>query len=354
MSTRLTRGNSATVIGALYAGCEVFFGYPITPASEIAHEAAEFFPRLGRCFLQAESETAAINMLYGTAATGRRAMTGSSGPGISLMQEGLSYMAAVELPCVIVDIMRAGPGLGNIGPEQGDYNQMVKGGGHGNYRLIVLAPASVQEMCTFTMQAFDLAERYRIPAVVLADAVLGQMIEPLRFPDTAVTPGATPDWAVDGTARTRENVITSIFLDFTELEGLNERLQAKYALITEREARAETAGVADAEVIIVAYGICSRIARSACELCRSQGMRVGLFRPQTLWPFPAAELKRLAGDGSRPLLVVEMSNGQMIDDVKLAVDCRPRVELVSRMGGNLMTVEDVAARAAALLNRGIS
>jgi len=348
VSTRLVKGNSAVVVGALHAGCECFFGYPITPASEIAHDAARYFPRTGRTFLQAESETAAINMLYGAAAAGRRAMTASSGPGISLMQEGLSYIAAAELPCVVVDIMRAGPGLGNIGPEQSDYNQLVKGGGHGNYHNIVLAPGSVQEMCDLTMLAFDLADHYRNPVIVLADAVLGQMIEPLRFPEDPVTPQPDESWAITGTAASRRNCITSIFLDFDELEQLNLRLQDKYREIGEREPRVEQHDTEDADVVIVGYGITSRIARSACDACRERGLRVGLLRPLTLYPFPKKEFQELAAKGRPRFLVAEMSNGQLVDDVRLAVECRCPVSLVTRMGGNLLTMEQLADQAEAL------
>ena len=224
MVMRLVKGNTAVAIGALYAGCDCYFGYPITPASEILQEASIYFPQAGRRFVQAESEVAAINMVYGAAATGRRVLTASSGPGISLKQEGVSYLAGSELPAVIVDIVRAGPGLGNIGPEQGDYNQVVKGGGHGNYRCIVLTPNSVQEMCDLTMRAFDLAFKYRNPVYVLADGVLGQMYEPLRFPERVVTPAIDSSWAVSGTAETRSNLISSILLDSIS-GGLTKKLQ---------------------------------------------------------------------------------------------------------------------------------
>ena len=237
--TMILKGNEATVHGAILAGCRTYFGYPITPASEIAETAAKYMPRVGGTFIQAESEEAAINMVYGAAATGRRTMTGSSGPGISLKQEGISYLAGAQLPAVVVDIMRAGPGLGNIGPEQGDYNQVVKGGGHGNYRNIVLAPNSVQEMCDFTMRAFELSQKWRMTAFVLADGVLGQMIEPLRFPEHSVAPVTDTSWAVDGTAATRANVITSIFLDLDELETSNYKLQEKYAAVEAAERRFE-------------------------------------------------------------------------------------------------------------------
>jgi len=345
----LMKGNSATVVGALYAGCECFFGYPITPASEIAHDASQFFPRAGRVFLQAESETAAINMLYGAAGAGRRAMTASSGPGISLMQEGFSYLAGAELPCVIVDIVRAGPGLGNIGPEQSDYNQIVKGGGHGNYANIVLAPATVQEMCDFTFDAFDWAFRWRNPVVVLADAVLGQMMETLRLPATAVRPQGEDAWAVNATPAGRGNVITSIMLDFDTLETHNRNLIAKYDRLRAAGARVEAWHTDDAELVIVAYGVCARLARSVVELARAEGLPVGLLRPQTLFPFPETELRALAEDAGRRFLVMELSNGQFQQDVRLAIECRRPVDLLCRYGGNLITVEDAMAKVRNLL-----
>ena len=340
MATQLVKGNSAIVVGALYAGCDCFFGYPITPASEILHDASKYFPMIGRKFVQAESEEAAINMVYGGAAAGHRVMTSSSGPGISLMQEGISYLAGAELPCVVIDVMRAGPGLGNIGPEQADYNQVVKGGGHGNYKNIVLAPNSVQEMCDFTMKAFDLAFKYRNPAIVLADGVLGQMIESLEFPKKALTPETDTSWAVNGTAETRLNLVTSIFLDFNELGAFNEKLQAKYELIKQNEIDYEEYMVEDASVILVSYGISSRICRSAVDLARKEGIKVGLFRPKTLFPFPEAQLKALANKGCS-FISVEMSNGQMIDDIRLAIGCSSPVELVNRMGGNLITLDQI-------------
>lgn len=348
MSVRLIKGNDAVVVGALYAGCDCFFGYPITPASEIAHTAALYFPKAGRVFLQAECETAAINMVYGAAAAGRKAMTASSGPGISLMQEGFSYIAAAELPCVVVDIVRAGPGLGNIGPEQSDYNQVVKGGGHGCYRNIVLAPASVQEMCDFMRWGFDLAFRYRNPVVILADAVIGQMMELLELPEEAAPPVDASAWAVEATAKTRGNVVTSIYLDFDELERLNQRLQAKYAEIEAKESAVDLYRAEDAEILVVAYGASSRLARSAVDAARAQGVAAGLFRPKTLFPFPKAELSRLMDGKARQLLCVELSCGQLRDDVRLFTNCRMPVELLNRYGGNLMASEDITARLLAL------
>ena len=344
MATQLVKGNTAVIIGALYAGCDSFFGYPITPASEILHEAAKKFPAAGRRMVQAESEEAAINMVYGAATTGRRAMTASSGPGISLKQEGVSYLSGAQLPAVIVDVMRAGPGLGNIGPEQGDYNQVVKGGGHGNYRTIVLAPASVQEMCDFTFKAFELAGKWRMVVYVLADGVLGQMIEPLRFPETSVAPETDTSWAVDGTAATRPNVVTSIFLDFDQQEAFNHQLQAKYAAVAAAEQDSESYRMDDADVALVAYGISARIAQGAVDAARAEGLKVGLFRPKTLFPFPQDALNAFVGRGGKQLICVEMSNGQMRDDVKLAIECRCPVHLVYRLGGNLVAQDGILAK----------
>ena len=344
MATQLVKGNTAVIIGALYAGCDCFFGYPITPASEILHEAAKKFPAAGRRVVQAESEEAAINMVYGAAATGRRAMTASSGPGISLKQEGVSYLAGAQLPAVVVDIMRAGPGLGNIGPEQGDYNQVVKGGGHGNYRNIVLAPNSVQEMCDFTMKAFELSQKWRMVVFVLADGVLGQMIEPLRFPEASAAPETDTRWAVDGTAATRPNVVTSIFLNFDQQEAFNNLLQEKYAAVEAAEQDSESYRMDDADVALVAYGISARIAQGAVDAARAEGIRAGLFRPKTLYPFPKDALNAFVARGGKQLISVEMSNGQMRDDIKLAIECRCPVHLANRLGGNLLTQDRVLAK----------
>lgn len=343
---KFVKGNEAVVIGALYAGCDAYFGYPITPASEVAHAAAAYFPGMGREFLQAECETASINMVYGAAAAGKLAMTASSGPGISLMQEGLSYMAGAELPGVVVNIQRAGPGLGNIYPEQGDYNQAVKGGGHGNYHSLVLAPGNVQEMCDLTIKAFELAFRYRNPVIVLADAVLGQMMETLRLPERESPRPDVRAWAVQGTAETRGHLITSIYLNAAVLEELNLRLQAKYAGLQD-EAMAETFLADDADVLLAAYGISSRIARSAVDALRERGVRAGLFRPITLYPFPRKAIRRAAG--TKPLVVVELSNGQFRDDVAYQLG-RPAesVHLVNRMGGILVTVDQVVDTVLAL------
>jgi 2-oxoisovalerate ferredoxin oxidoreductase alpha subunit len=341
MATQLIKGNTAVIIGAMYAGCDCYFGYPITPATEILHEASKYFPMVGRKFVQAESEEAAINMVYGASAAGHRVLTASSGPGISLKQEGISFLAGAELPCVIVDVMRAGPGLGNIGPEQADYNQLVKGGGHGNYQNIVLAPNSVQEMCDFTRKAFDMAEKYRNPVVILADGVLGQMVEPLKFPEDAIKPEIDESWAVRGNKNTMGNLVTSIFLNFDQLEDFNYRLQEKYQEIKLKEVDYEEYQMEDAEIILVAYGISSRIARSAVERVREEGIKAGLFRPKTLFPFPVEKLKGYAQERKCHFISVEMSNGQMQEDIILSIGCSRPVDLVNRMGGNIMDVESI-------------
>lgn len=338
---RLIKGNDAVIQAAIRAGCRAFFGYPITPASEIVEAASVWLPKVGGVFLQAESEIAAIQMIYGAASAGTRAMTASSGPGISLMQEGISYLAGAELPCVIVDIMRGGPGLGNIAPEQGDYFQMVKGGGHGNYRNLVLAPNSVQEMCDLTMRAFELADRYRNPVVVLADGVLGQMMETVELPEPVAEIPAKP-WAVTGEAETRRNVITSIFLQPEELEAHNRKLDEKYRRAETEECAYEAYAVEDAVVILVSYGIASRVTRAAVDMARSRSIPVGAFRPITLYPFPWRPLRELASK-AHAVLVVELSNGQLLQDVRLAAEGRALVHHMSRTGGMIPSPEDVLA-----------
>ena len=347
---RLMKGNEAVVVGALYAGCDAFFGYPITPASEIAHAAADWFPALGRVFIQAECETASISMVYGAGAAGKLAMTATSGPGMSLMQEGLSYMGGTHIPGVIVNIQRAGPALGNVYPEQADYNQAVKGGGHGSYHAMVLAPASVQEMCDLTMRAFRLAFQYRTPVIVLSDAVQGQMTEPLRLPEAEQPrPTGLESWAVQATPATRGNLLTSIFLDTTVLEKLNNDLQQKYASMA-ADAAAENYRTEDAELVFLAYGTSSRIARTAVDQLRASGVRAGLFRPLTLFPFPREALCRLA---DRKLIVVEMSCGQFFEDVlyQFAAGAKrvPDVQLVNRMGGAVVPLETVVETARKLV-----
>jgi len=347
MRKELIKGNEAIVKGAILAGCRAYYGYPITPASEIAEAAALYLPQVGGIFVQAESEVAAVNMLYGGAAAGVRAMSASSGPGISLMQEGFSYLAGAELPCVVADIMRGGPGLGNIAPEQSDYNQVVKGGGHGCYRNLVLAPASVQEMADLTTLAFDLADRYRNPVVVLADGCIGQMMEPVEFAPCAAAappPDAHPasSWAVLGTAATRPNLITSIYLEPDALERHIRKLEAKYQQAERAEIRYESWRTEDAEIVLVGYGIMGRVLKAVVELARARGIAAGLLRPITLFPFPAAQLRDLARHAAG-FAVVELSTGQLVDDVRLALEGRAPVEYFGRVGGNIPSAEEVLA-----------
>jgi 2-oxoisovalerate ferredoxin oxidoreductase alpha subunit len=344
---QLCKGNVAVIKGAVLAGCRAYYGYPITPASEIAEAAALYLPQVGGTFLQAESEVAAINMVYGAAAAGVRVMTASSGPGLSLMQEGISYLAGSELPCVIVDVVRGGPGLGNIAPEQSDYFAMVKGGGHGNYRNIVLAPASVQETAELTMLAFELADKYRNPAIVLTDGFVGQMMEPLELEYREMTAPEKP-WAVKGTPETRKNLICSIFLDPDDLEAHQQSMEAKYARAQQEEPRLEVYQTDDAELLVVGFGIVSRVLRSTVEEARKQGVRVGLLRPITLWPFPSKALAQVAKRVQK-VLVVELSNGQMVEDVRLALNGTVPVEFYGRCGGNVPTVEEIQAQVAARL-----
>jgi pyruvate/2-oxoacid:ferredoxin oxidoreductase alpha subunit len=346
---RLLKGNEAAVYGAVLAGCRSFYGYPITPASELAETAARLFPICGGTFLQAESEIAAINMLYGAASAGERTMTASSSPGISLMMEGVSYSSGSQLPIVVVDIMRGGPGLGNIGPEQGDYNQLTKGGGHGCYRVPVLAPASAQEMADLTRLAFDLADRYRNPVFIAADGFIGQMMEPVRLPRD-IAQAAEKPWAVAGTAATRANLVTSIYMSHEELEPHELRLQAKYREIAEREVRYEQFAVDDAEILLVGYGIVARVLRRVVGLCRAAGIKAGLLRPVTLWPFPSAAIAKLAARIPR-VLVVELSNGQMVDDVRLAALGKSRINFYGRMGGNVPAAEEIVEQVRVALEK---
>ena len=339
MRKQLMKGNEAIVRSAILAGCRGFYGYPITPASEITEAAALYMPQVGGVFLQAESEVAAINMLYGASSAGVRCMTASSGPAISLMQEGISYMAGAELPCVIADITRGGPGLGNIASEQGDYHQVVKGGGNGNYRTIVLAPYSAQEMADMTALAFELADRYRNPVVILADGFVGQMMEPVEFAEEAILP-SLPYWAVAGTAESRANMITSLHMGTDDLEAHVHALEAKYRQAEQRETRAEHWYTEDADIVLVGYGIVGRILKAVTAEAREMGIKVGLLRPITLYPFPTADFQRLARH-AQSFVVVEMSNGQMLEDVRLSLNGARPVEFLSRVGGNVPSHEDV-------------
>jgi pyruvate/2-oxoacid:ferredoxin oxidoreductase alpha subunit len=344
---QLCKGNIAIVKGAILAGCRSFYGYPITPASEIAEAAALYIPQVGGTFIQAESEVAAINMVYGAAAAGARVMTASSGPGVSLMQEGISYIAGAELPCVIVDVVRGGPGLGNIAPEQSDYFAMVKGGGHGNYHNFVLAPASVQEMADLTMLAFELADQYRNPAIILADGFIGQMMErvEMEYHEAVIPP---KPWAVQGTPETRKNLVSSIFLEPDQLEGHQRKLEEKYRRAEKVEPRWELYDADDADILLVGYGITSRVLRSAVEEARREGLRVGLFRPITVWPFPTIALQQAAARAHK-VLVVELSNGQMVEDVRLALEGTVPVEFYGRTGGNVPSVEEILAEVLACM-----
>ncbi|MDY0110205.1 MAG: 3-methyl-2-oxobutanoate dehydrogenase subunit VorB [Candidatus Krumholzibacteria bacterium] len=351
MARQFMKGNDAIILGALAAGCRAYYGYPITPASEIAHAASLHFPALGGVFIQAESEVAAINMVYGTAGMGIRAMTASSSPGFSLKQEGLSYIAGAELPCVVVNIVRGGPGLGNIAPEQADYFQITKGGGHGNYRLIALAPNSAQEMCNLTMLAFDLADKYRNPACIMADGITGQMMEVVDIPEPKPIPFDHRSWAVHGDAQTRQNLISSIFLEPEELEKHNLKLDRKYREIMAHEVRHETYCTEDADLVVVAYGVTSRIVYSAIDQAREAGLKVGLLRPITIWPFPSQAVAE-AAQKVKQILVVELSTGQMVEDVQLAVLGRCPVHFYGRCGGMVPSSNEILSECERILAGG--
>ena len=342
MAKELLKGNVAFAEAAIRAGCEAYFGYPITPQTEALEHMSQRMPALGRVFLQAESEVAAINMVYGAASAGVRVMSSSSSPGVSLMMEGISYIAGSEVPAVLVDVMRGGPGLGNIAPSQGDYLQIVKGGGHGDYKLIVLAPATIQELIDLTVEAFDLAEKYRTIVVVLADGSIGQMMEPAELPPMRpVRPVEDrPDWALTGAKGRKSQFISSIYLDPVEEEVFNLKLREKYRLIEENEVRYKESGLEDAEIAIVAFGTAGRISQSAMKMAREEGIRVGIFRPISLYPFPYELIKEIR-EKVRAILVVEMSGGQMLEDVKLAVEGRIPVHFYGRMGGVLPLPDEI-------------
>ncbi len=350
--TKFVKSNEAVVMGALYAGCELYFGYPITPASEIAHGAAKWFPMLGRTFVQAECETASVNMMFGAAAAGKLCMTATSGPGFSLMQEGISYLAGAELPAVIVNVNRAGPGLGNVYPEQSDYTPAVKGGGHGNYRTFTVAPASAQEMFDLTRLAFRMAAKWRTPAVVFADGLQGQMMESVRLPDDEDPKPDFSGWAAQGEPKTRGNLVKSIFLDAAQQEEFNLHLQKKYADM-EADAKSEAYLAEDAELLIVAYGISSRIARTTAETLRAEGIKAGCFRPITLSPFPRSDLERVAK--GRKFLVIALDAGQFADDVRLNLakaglgNEAASLRLINRMGGQVVAVDDAVKAAKRVL-----
>ncbi|MBN1888367.1 MAG: 3-methyl-2-oxobutanoate dehydrogenase subunit VorB [Thermoflexales bacterium] len=340
MARALWKGNEAMAEAAVRAGCEAYFGYPITPQTELLEYMARRMPELGRAFVQAESELGAINMVYGAACTGARTMTSSSGPGISLMQEGLSYIAASEVPAVLIDVMRVGPGLGNIQPSQGDYNQLVKFGGHGDFKVITLAPATVQEAVDLTVLAFDLADKYRSLVYVAADGSIGQMMEPADMPPMRPLPTTRPAWALTGNEGRPHNIITSLYLNPDEMEKLNLTLQAKLQVIRQSELRYKEHLTDDADIIIAGFGTMGRVAYTTVKQARAEGLRVGLFRPISLFPFPYQRLAELAGR-AKGILVVEMNAGQMLEDVRLGVEGRCPVHFYGRMGGLVPLPEDI-------------
>jgi len=340
---QLMRGTHVLGEAAIRAGCRAYFGYPITPQNELPEYMAAAFAKMSSAvFIQAESELASVNMVMGAAMAGARVMTSSSSPGVSLKQEGISYLAAMELPAVIVNMMRGGPGLGNIAPSQGDYFQATKGGGHGDYRVIVLAPASGQEIADMTRQAFDLADHYRTPVMILGDGMMGQMMEPVVFPEP-IDPAALPrkDWIVDGAKGRPSRIIRSLWLDTDLEEELNWRLFRKYEMITGDIPDGESYLLDDAELAVVAYGTAARIAKGGVRRAREMGLKVGLFRPKTLWPFPSTMLARIARV-VRQIVVFEFSTGQMVEDVRLAVEGRCDVSFYGRPGGVVSTPDELA------------
>ena len=336
----LMKGNEAIAEAAIRAGCRHYFGYPITPQTEVAAYMAKRMPKIGCTFLQAESEVSAINMVYGVAGSGKRVMTSSSSPGVSLKQEGISYIAGADLPALIVNVQRGGPGLGGIQPSQSDYFQATKGGGHGDYHLIVLTPASVQEMADMTALAFDLADKYRMPAMLLADGTMGQMMEPVELPEEKVNTVEKP-WAVTGTQMKRKhNIINSLYLVPEELEKTNFERYEKYKYIEENEARYESYMMDDAEYCLVAFGIAARVSKNAVNELRKQGIKAGLIRPITVWPFPSKPINE-AADKVKAFVSVELSMGQMIEDIRLAEECKKPVVLCNRAGGMIPAPEQI-------------
>lgn len=350
MEKKLMKGNEAIAEAAIVAGCRCFFGYPITPQNQIPEYMSKRMPQVGGCFLQAESEVAAINMVYGASGAGARVMTSSSSPGISLKQEGISYIACAELPAVIVNIMRGGPGLGGIQSSQSDYFQATKGGGHGDYRLIVLAPSSVQEAADLTYLAFDLADRYRNPVMILGDGMIGQMMEPVAMPEQKTSFIEKP-WATTGKMGAGRRIINSLFIEPEILEKVNLALQAKYQTIARNETMVEEYMMDDAEIAIVSYGTTARIAKKAVQALRAQGINAGLIRPITLWPFPTETVAK-AADKVKRMLVVEMSTGQMVEDVRLAVNGKVPVDFYGRVGGMVPSWREIMEKAQAIMNGG--
>ncbi len=338
----LMKGNEAIAEAALIAGCRHYFGYPITPQTEIAAYMAKRMPKIGGTFLQAESEIAAINMVYGVASTGKRVMTSSSSPGISLKSEGLSYLAGSDLPALIVNVQRGGPGLGGIQPSQADYFQATKGGGHGDFRMLVLAPSSVQEMAELTIKGFELADAYRMPTMILADGTMGQMMEPVAL-DLEVKPAPEKPWTTVGTGMNRpHNIVNSLYLSPEELEKVNFERYDRYRRIEQTETMYEEYRMEDAEICIAAFGIAARVSKNAIDQARKEGIKVGLIRPITLWPFPTAPFKK-AATHVKQFISVELSMGQMIEDVRLAIECKAPVTLCNRVGGMIPSPQQVLA-----------
>ena len=349
---QMMKGNEAIAEAAVQAGCRYYFGYPITPQSEIPEYMSRRLPEVGGVFLQAESEIAAINMVYGAAGAGARAMTSSSSPGIALKQEGISYIAGAQLPCVVVNIVRGGPGLGSIQPAQSDYYQATRGGGHGDYRVVVFAPASVQEAVELTQRAFDVADQYRMPAMILGDGVIGQMMEPVEMPEYKPRPLPKKYWAAtgwDGKSRPRA-VINSLYIEADRCEELNLALKKQYEEIAKNECMVEEQYMDDAEYVIAAYGTTARIALTAIRQARAQGVKAGLIRPITLWPFPSEAFAR-AAQKAKKFLTVEMSLGQMVDDVRIAVNGARPVEFYGRTGGVIPGVGEITRQILKLAGR---
>jgi 2-oxoglutarate ferredoxin oxidoreductase subunit alpha len=342
MAKEFLEGNFAMAEAAVRAGVEAYFGYPITPQTEILEWMSHRMPELKRAFLQAESEVAAINMVYGAACTGARTMSSSSSPGVSLMMEGLSYIAGTEVPMVLIDVVRGGPGLGNIAPSQGDYNQLVHGGGHGDYHPIVLAPASVQEAIDLTVLAFDLAEKYRNICIVMADGSIGQMMEPAELPEMHPLRTSTPDWAVDGCLDRPQRILTSILIDPTLEEVYNHKILDTWYRIQENEIRYKEYYLDDAEYVVIGFGTAGRIALTAIRNARAEGIKVGLFRPISVSPFPYPQLEELV-KSCQGILVTEMNTGQMLEDVRMAVKGRVPIEFYARLGGIVPYPDEIFA-----------
>ncbi len=348
----LMKGNEAMAEAAMQAGCRLFFGYPITPQTEVAAYMAKKMPKVGGLFIQAESEVAAINMVYGAAGAGARVMTSSSSPGISLKSEGISYIAGADLPCVIVNIVRGGPGLGGIQPAQSDYFQATKGGGHGDYHLVVLAPSSVQEMVSLTTEAFDIADTYRTPVMIMGDGMLGQMMEPVSFEEISKREVPEKTWATNGTQMKRgRNVVNSLYIEPSELEKINNERAERYEIIKQNEVKVECMNTEDADVILVAYGVIARVAKTAMQMMRDKGVKVGVIRPITLWPFPEKAISD-AAKTAKAFLSVEMSQGQMVEDVRLAVNGEKPVYFYGRNGGVVPSPDEICAEIEKIIGGG--